>query len=96
MNKEEILQAIRNIKIDSSDFEHSIEDSPYTTDSVVYQIESENYNITLTLEETLVWSSYEDAEFYNLDVIAFEVEDQNESLDVANITDIEILECINY
>ena len=96
MNKEEILQAIRNIKIDSSDFEHSLEDSPYTTDSVVYEIESENYLITLTLEETLVWSSYEDAEFYNLDVIAFEVEDQNESLDVTNITDIEILECINY
>ena len=95
--RKEILEAINKIAIDCSDFEHCLEDSKFTHASHIYSIESENYLIELDLQECVLWHSYDDNEFYDLEINGIEVINiEGEDIDIDFITDEEILDAINY
>ncbi len=96
MNRQEILDGISTIKLDCQEFEHELEDSQFTRAEVIKYVETENYNIALLIEETVKWNSYDDNEFYDLNIKDIEVIDINGTEYSDNFTEDELLNCINY
>ncbi len=94
-NKEEILDAISSMNIDYTDFTHELEDSHITYAKCKKTIETDNFNIELEVEERVRWSSYDDYEFENLEILDFKVFDENGEIKT-KITDEEIINQINY
>lgn len=95
--KEEILKGFATLKIDCSEFEHCLEDSNKTYSTIPKSIETENYNISMELEECLLWSASDYNEFESLEITLLKVIDINgKDIDIEFITDDEILNVINY
>ena len=91
--KEEILNGLKNINIDYTSFEHHLEDDRRTSANYRFSFHTENYLVTLELAENVIWSSYDDYDFENYDVIDFIVEDENGNYYNDCLTDEEILKC---
>ena len=95
--KTEVLNAIAKLELDCSDFEHQLENEPLTTAQHTYEFESTNYLIRLGLIETVRWSSYDDNEQEDLEVLFISIRNEDsELLDHSIITDEEILNNLNY
>ena len=95
--KTEVLNAIKKLELDCSDFEQVLENEPLTTAHKIYEFESENYLIRLGLIETVRWSSYDDNEQEDLEVLFISIRNEDSELeDHSIITDEEILNNLNY
>ena len=94
--KEEILNGLRNLNVRCEDFEHSLEDSKRTFAKKTYYVETENFNITLELEEEVLWDAPDWYEPQNMEILSFSVINESGD-DFSNLfSDEEILEAINY
>ena len=95
--KEEILKAISTIKIDCTDFNHCVEDSPLTYSSKTYEVGSKHYLISIDITECLRWNGWEDTELEYLEINDLTVErESGRNVNIDYITDDEILNAINY
>ena len=94
--KEEILNGLRNLNVRCEDFEHSLEDSKRTFAKKTYYVETENFNITLELEEEVLWDAPDWYEFEDLEVTIFEVINESGGDYGDLFLDEEIIEAINY
>ncbi len=96
MNKQEILNGIKSINLDCSDFDQNFEGDQHSTSTCKKGVETENYNIEIEFEEIVMWTGYDDYEFEALflsDVVIIDIHGKDYS---DKITDNEILNCINY
>ena len=64
--KNELFEALSDLEISYTDFEHQLEDCATTYAKVVKQIESENLNIGISFQEQAIWSAYDDYETNDL------------------------------
>ena len=94
--KQEILTALKGLAVHSDHFEHELEDSARTYAKNTYNIETEHFNITLELEEAVLWHAPDSNESESIAVTNMIVIDES-GMDFSNLlTDDEILEAINY
>lgn len=96
MNKQEILNGISKLQVDSDYFCHELECDATTTAYHTFVFETENYMVTLELCETVLWDATDFYQTIDLEVESFIVENQEGEIDTNEITDDEILEHINY
>lgn len=94
--KQEVLDRISILQLDSGDFEHQLEDSNRTSASYQVSIESLHYEITLEIIETVIWSDYDWYEFEDLEIGFFSVLDLDDNEFESNFTEEEIINHINY
>ena len=94
--KNELLNALSDLEINSEDFDHQIEDVSTTYAKHTYNIESENLNITIELEEEVLWSAYDDYEMQDLKVTDLVVDCDNGEIDATRISDTELENNLNY
>ena len=96
MKKAEILEALKKLEVRCEHFEHELEDSARTYAKNTYNIETENLNITLGLEESVLWDAPDNNEHESMEVIDMIAIDES-GMDFSNLlSDEEILEAINY
>ena len=94
--KNELFEALSDLEISYTDFEHQLEDCATTYATVVKQIESKNLNIGITFEEQAVWSAYDDYETNDFKILDIEVIGENGEIDINHLTEHELLKYINY
>lgn len=94
--KQEILNAISDLEINSYDFEHCLEDSIFTTASSTFEIETKNLRIELELIETVKWQDYDYNETENIEISNIEVSNENGLVDLTNLSENDILKNLNY
>ena len=94
--KEEILNGLRNLNVRCEDFEHSLEDSKRTFAKKTYYVETENFNITLELEEEVLWDAPDYSEPQNMEISNFTAINSHGEDYGDEFTDEEIIEAINY
>ena len=94
--KNELFDALSDLEISYTDFEHQLEDCATTYAKVVKQIETEKLNIGITFEEQAIWSAYDDYETNDFKIIDIEVIGENGEIDITHITEHELLKHINY
>ena len=91
MIKQEILDAISNITIDCSDFDHVYDWSKRTYAKCTKYVESDNFNITIEFEEECRWNAPDDTERVNMAISGLIITDENgKEIDI-DIKDEEIL-----
>ena len=93
--KQEILNAISDLEINSYDFEHFLENGNISTAKNKFYIEKDNFSIELELRETVKWFDY-DYDKIDLEVLDYDVTVENGKLDLSNLTENEILKNLNY
>lgn len=91
MIKTEILDAISNIVIDCSDFDHEYDWSKRTYAKCTKTVESDNYNINVEFEEECHWSAPDDTERVNMAITGLTIIDENGVEIDTDIKDEEIL-----
>ena len=94
--KLELLTALYDLEINSIDFEHQLEDVARTYAKHTYNIETENLNITIELEEEVLWSAYDDYEMQDLKVTYLKVDCNNGEIDTNRLSDTELENNLNY
>ena len=94
--KQEVLNGISNLDVHPSMFEHDLIPDSNSTDSHLFEIETENYLIELELIEYLECDNYGNVGDNYLTVGAFHIFDENGGPYEEYITDEEILRHINY
>jgi len=94
--KLEILTALKGLAVHYDHFEHELEDNKRTSAKKTYHIETENFNITLELDETVIWTDNDWNEFEDLEVLEFTAINSYGKDYGDEFTDEEILEAINY
>jgi len=94
--KQEVLTAIKKANFSYEDFEQNCEGDVLSDDRCRKEIESENFNITIELTETVRWSSFRDYEFEELQLTDLIITDENGDEFQDEFTDEEILNAINY
>ena len=94
--KLELLNALSDLDIYNWEFEHQLEDNKLTYSKLTKVIETENLNISITFEETAIWSSYDYYEVDEFDIIDLEVVCENGVVDTHHLSNSELLKYIKY
>jgi len=94
--KSELLNALSDLEINDYDFDHQIEDVSTTYAKHTYNIETENLNITIELEEEVLWSAYDDYEMQDLKVTELVVSCNDGEIDTNRLSDTELENNLNY
>ena len=95
-HKLEVLNRISELQLDSSYFEHQLEDSNRTSASYQVSIESLHFDITLEIIDNAVWSGYEEYESDSTEIGNFEVTDMDGNDFAGYFEEDEIINRINY
>ena len=94
--KKEVLKAIANISVRTTDFHHNLIHNSYSIATNVYEVESDNYLIILRLMEQISCDNYGNISNVSLDVEYFEVCDEDTTYITDSITNEEIINQLNY
>lgn len=94
--KLEVLTAIRKANFNCSDFEQNFEGSSFSSANCKKEIETENFNIVIELTENVIWSSFRDYEFENIEIADFKVKDENSDYYQNEFPYEEIINAVNY
>ena len=94
--KSELLNALSDLEINYTDFEHQLENTARTYAKHTYNIETENLNITIELEEEVLWSAYDDYEMQDLKVTDLVVSCNDGEIDTNRLSDTELENNLNY
>ena len=94
--KNELFEALSDLEISYTDFEHQLEDCATTYAKVVKQIETINLNIGITFEEQAIWSASDDYETNEFSIVKLEVIGENGEIYINQLTENELMKHINY
>ena len=94
--KNELFEALSDLEISYTDFEHQLEDCAITYATIKKYIETKNLNITIEFEEKAIWSAYDDYETNDFSIVNLEVIGENGEIDINHLTEHELMKHINY
>ena len=94
--KEELLNALSDLEINYTDFEHQLEDTMRSYAKHRYEIETESLNIMIELEEEVLWSDFDEYEMQDLKVTDLVVTCENGEVNTNRISDTELENNLNY
>ena len=94
--KQEVLDRISILQLDSGDFKHELEDSNRTSATFIRSFESLHYEITLEIIENVIWTAPDWYELDYLEIGFFSVLDLDDNEFESNFTEEEIINHINY
>ena len=94
--KEIILNAIKKIEIDYTDFYHEFDGDRRGFCTITKQIEAGEYDVELIITEEVEFQSHEDYEFSDITIESLFVSHNGEEIESDNITEKEIFKVLKY
>ena len=94
--KDELLNAISDIEIDSCDFYHEFDGDLYSSKAISKQSETDNLTFDITIEETVKWDGLTYYEVDNIECVYLKAWTQDDDINYDCLDSLNIDKYLNY